>query len=237
MLALHHRVPGKEHLERFIESDNLSHDIVTLVLSYAFILVAAWNDDLLGLPANPYTAACEYVLAAALAAEIVLRLVYARDRRWYFYPLIVIDAVAVLTVFPSFVYVTFARIVRLLVSGGRMLQLIDKISRSRGNPYLILLIYPLIVPIAAALFYIFESRVGNSNVSNYFEALVTMLSYSLTVGLASNHPVTIEGKAVAGLMLLAGLMCISIVGNALTDRYTILRSEQVKPKDDIADGD
>jgi len=214
--------------EHFISSDNLTHDVATLILSYLFILFAAWNDDLLGLSPVWATFVAEYALAGCLAVEIGLRLVFARERPWYFYPLIAIDILAVLTVIPSFVYVTFARAVRLLVSGARMFQLIDKISRTRGNPYLILLIYPLIVPIAAALFYLVERNEPATQVHNFFEALLEMLSYSLTVGLASAHPVSYAGKAIAGVMLLAGLMCISIIGNALTDRYTILRSEQIK---------
>lgn len=227
---------AKARLERFVRSDNLTYDIVTLLLSYAFIFVAAWEDKLLGLPPNPFTLIGEYVLAGGLSIEIAIRVAFARERPWYFYPLIVIDAISVLTVVPALLYATFARVVRLLVSGARMLRLIDKISRRHGNPYLILLVYPLVVPIAAALFYIFESHHAGTQVHNFFQALVIMMSYSLTIGLASNHPVTSQGKVIAGMMLLTGLMCISIMGNALTDRYTIFRTEQVKPTPEDADG-
>jgi voltage-gated potassium channel len=218
-------------VRELIRSDTLTADIVTLMLSYAFILVSAWNDDLLGLPPNVFTLVGEYLLAAGLAVEIVLRLIIVEDRAWYFYPLVVIDAISVLTVIPGLVFVTFARVVRLLVSGTRMLRIIDKLSRAHGNPYIILLVYPLVVPIAAALFFLFERHAPGTQVHNYFQALVLMMNYSLTVGLASNHPVTMEGKVIAGIMLLTGFMCVSIIGNALSTRYTIVRSESVKTKE------
>jgi hypothetical protein len=215
---------SKSRVRAFLRGDTLAADAVSLVLSYAFILFAAWDDSLLGLEPNVFTYIAEYALALGLACEIAARLMLAVDRRWYFYPMIVVDAISVLTVIPSVVYVTFARVIRLVVSGGRMLHLIDRVARRNGNPYLILLIYPLVVPIAAALFFIVERDVANVQIHNYFQALVLMLSYSLTIGIASNHPVTYTGKVIAGIMLLSGLLCVSIIGNALTDRYSILRT-------------
>ncbi len=144
----------------------------------------------------------------------------------HFYPLIAVDAISVLTVIPNVVYVTFARVIRLIVSGGRMLQLIDRMSRRRGNPYMILLIYPLVVPIAAALFSRQALAPRTCRCTIIFKSLILMLSYSLTIGIASNHPVTYTGKVIAGIMLLAGLLCVAIVGNALTDRYSIVRTRQ-----------
>jgi len=224
------RFPTKNEFKQFFQNDNIYFDVVTLLLSYMFILFAAWNDDLLGLPSNGFTWLGEYVLAGGLACEIVLRVALVDKRPWHFYPLVALDAISVLTVIPSLIFVTFARVIRLIVSSGRMLQLIDKVSRSRGNPYLILLVYPFVVPIAAALFYALERHASNTQVHNYFQSLVMMMSYSLTVGLAANHPVTTTGKLIAGGMLLTGIMCVSIIGNALTDRYTIVRTEQVETK-------
>ncbi len=37
--------------------------------------------------------------------------------------------------------------------------------------------------------------------------------------LAASHPVTYIGKCLAGIMFLTGLMCVSIIGNALSERY------------------
>jgi hypothetical protein len=219
-------VLNRSRIERFLRDDALLVDVLTLVFSYAFILFAAWDDELLGLPPNIFTWFAEYALAAALACEVVFRLVYVVKRPWYFYPLIAIDIVAILTVIPGLMYVTFTRLARLLVSAGRMLQLIDQLARARGNPYLILLVYPLVVPIAAALFFVVERSASNVQVHNYFQALVLMMSYSLTVGLASHHPVTYAGKLIAGVMLLTGILCVSIVGDALTDRYSIMRTEK-----------
>lgn len=169
------------------------------------------------------TLAAEYLLATGLAAEIVMRLMLTRQRPWQFYPLVALDTVAVLTVVPSLAIVTLARVIRLCVSGVRMLHLIDKLSRERGNPYLILLVYPLVVPVVAALFFAIERNAPQSQIHDYFGALVMMMSYSLTLGLAAHHPVTYGGKAIAGAMLLVGLMCVAIIGNALTARYTRVR--------------
>lgn len=213
-------MPNELVLRRMLEGDDVLADVVTLVLSYAFIFFGAWNDHLLGLAPNYATWGLEWALALGLATEIVLRLRYARERKWYFYPLLAIDAASVLTVVPGLLFVQFARAVRIALSGGRMLQLIDVISRKRGNPYLILLVYPFVVPIFAALFFYVEHRAAHAQVHNYLQAFASMLSYSLTVGLASSHPVTYTGKVLAGLMFLTGLMCVSIIGNALSERYS-----------------
>jgi cytochrome c biogenesis factor len=214
-------------IERFVSPDNLSHDVVTLVLSYLFIIVAAWNDNLLGLTPGRMTQTAEYVLALMLACEVVLRVIFSRHRPWYFYPLIIVDAVSILTIIPSLIYATFARALRLIFSGVRMVHIIDKLSRARGNPYFVLLIYPFVVPIAAALFFLFERNQAGTHITNFFQSLIVVLSYSLTIGLVSNHPITYGAKLIAGIMLLVGLMCVSIIGNALSNRYTIVRSEEV----------
>jgi hypothetical protein len=224
--------PWSAAIRAYLREDNILVDVAVLVLSYAFILFSAWNDDLLGLAPNLATWAGEYLLAAALACEIVLRLLYAEERPWFFYPLIVIDSISVLTVIPGLIYATFSRFIRLLFTGARMLRLIDRLSRKHGNPYLILLVYPLVVPIAAALFYGLERHAPRTEVTNYFQALDLMMSYSLTVGMAGSHPVTNAGRAIAGVMLITGLMCVSIIGNALTHRYSMVRVRQRRNRTD-----
>lgn len=222
--------PRSAHIDigRFLEGEDIYADAATLLLSYAFIFFGAWNDRLIGLEPTLWTFILEWILALGLAVEVVVRLRYARERAWYFYPLIVIDSLSVATVIPGFMFVQFGRTARILVSGGRMLQLIDVISRKRGNPYLVLLIYPFVIPVVAAFFFVVERHAANAQVHNYLQAFSLVLSYSLTVGLAGNHPVTYTGKILAGLMFLAGLMCVSIIGNALSDRYGRKRSRVVR---------
>jgi hypothetical protein len=217
------RIFTTTNIRRAIEGDDIYADVVTLALAYAFILFAAWNDQLLGLAPNAATFLAQWLLAFGLACEIALRLIFVRKRPWYFYPLVVVDAISVATVIPGLTYVTFARIARLIMSGARMLHLIDAISMKRSNPYLVLLVYPFVVPIAAAFFYAIESHAANSEVHDYFHSLALMLSYSLTVGLVTDHPVTLPGKMISGVMFLAGLMCVSIVGNTLHARYSRTR--------------
>lgn len=221
-------------IRRILEGEDIYADALALILSYAFILFGTWNDGLLGMQPARWTYFVEWLLATGLAFEIGLRLCYARERAWYFYPLVLIDAISVATVIPGATFIQFARTIRILVSGGRMLQLIDGISRKRGNPYLVLLIYPFVVPIVAAFFFVVERHAANAQVHNYFQAFSLVMSYSLTVGLSANHPVTYTGKVLAGLMFLAGLMCVSIIGNTLSARYAVrhtaprMRSESAK---------
>jgi hypothetical protein len=236
-LKRHSQASTKVELRRILDGDDIYADAVTLVLSYAFIFLGALNDRLLGIEPSPLTVALEWLLATGLAIEIALRLRFTRKRPWYFYPLVLVDVAAVATIIPGLKFIQFARTLRILVSGGRMLQLIDAISRRRGNPYLVLLIYPFIVPPVSALFYFVERHANNANVHDYFHALILMLSYSLTVGFAANHPVTYSGKLLAGVMFLTGLMCVSIIGNALTSRYTEQRhSERRAHRENDLDG-
>jgi hypothetical protein len=207
-------------IRELTEGHDLYADAITLVLSYAFVLTGAWNDRLLGLAPNAATLTLEWLLALGLAAEIVLRILFVRERKWHFWPTIAVDTISVATIVPGLAYFTFARLARILVCAVRLLHLIDAISRRRGNPYLVLLVYPFVVPIAAAIFYAVESTAPQGQVHDYFTALALVLSYTLTIGLFTNHPVTPVGTAVAGIMFLTGLMCVSILGNALTARYS-----------------
>jgi hypothetical protein len=214
------RASIRSTIRRFVEGHDVYADVLTLVLSYLFVLVGAWNDNLLGLEPNVFTILLEWALALGLATEIVLRLLFVRERQWHFWPMIIVDAISVATILPGPAYMTFARSARIVVCAGRLLQLIDTLSRRHANPYLVLLVYPFVVPITAAIFYAVERGALHAQVHNYFNALVLMLSYTLTVGLITNHPVTHIGKAMAGIMFLTGLLCVSILGNALTTRYS-----------------
>lgn len=210
----------RQYIKTLNEENSFSHDILIVILSYAFILIGAWNDNLLGLCPTMITFGMEYFLAFLLLIEVVFRFIFTKNKNQNFYLFVFIDILSVLTVIPGILYMSFARLARLFVNGFKILKILDHISRKTSNPYYMLYLYPLVIPMISALLYAVEKNARNVNVHNYFDALYMAFSYSLTIGLSSHHPVTMIGNIICGGLLLIGFMIVAVIGNTLSIRYS-----------------
>jgi hypothetical protein len=114
--------------------------------------------------------------------------------------------------------VAFARIIRLIYASWRTTALIERLASQRNNAIYLVWIYPLVLPLAAAILYIIESHSQHTALRSYFDALAMTIGYSLTLG--SNRPNTYAGNVICGILFVAGLLCISVIGNSLAQRYT-----------------
>jgi hypothetical protein len=78
-------------------------------------------------------------------------------------------------------------------------------------------IYPLVVPLAAALLFAVESQSQHPAIHNHLDALGMTVGYSLTLG--SSRPSSYAGNIICGILFVGGLLCISVIGNTLSRRY------------------
>ena len=189
-----------------------------LTVSYLFIFAGAWNDGLIGLFPSALSSAVEIIMAIVLILEISSRLIFTKDRSLGFYGLLSLDVASLLTLVPALMGIAFARIVRLIYASWRTTALIERLARERNNAVYLVWIYPLVLPLAAAILFAIESQSHHAAVRSYFDALAMTIGYSLTLG--STRPNTYAGNVICGILFVAGILCISVIGNTLAQRYT-----------------
>jgi hypothetical protein len=188
-----------------------------IIVSYLFIFAGAWNDGLIGLLPSVISASVELLMAVILVLEILSRALFTERRGIGFYSLFLLDLVSLLTIVPALTGFAFARFVRLIYASWRTTALIECIADKKNNAMYLVWIYPLVLPLAAALLYAIESQSPHAAVNNYLDALGMTIGYSLTLG--TDHPHTYAGNILCGTMFVGGVLCISIIGNSLAQRY------------------
>lgn len=209
---------ARRSLYDFVNSHNLAHEVLVIVVSYLFVFAGAWNDGLVGVLPSVLSASVEIAMASILFLEILTRLLFTQRRGVGFYGLLLLDVVSLLTVVPALVGIAFARIVRLIYASWRTTALIEQIARRRNNAMYLVWIYPLVSPLAAALLYAIESQSQHPAVKNYLDALAMTVGYSLTLG--SSRPSTYAGNIICGVLFVVGILCIGVIGNTLAQRYS-----------------
>lgn len=196
---------------------DITHEVVVISISYLFIFAGAWNDGLLGFAQSPISRTAEYVMASALAVEVVMRVRHTAHKRAGFWPLVILDVASIATVFPMFAWITFARIVRMFYAAARLTRLLDDVAARRNNGMYVTAIFPFVVPILAAAVFAMERRVPGTVVHNYVDALKMCFSFSLSLG--NVRPVTDGAMAVCGSLFILGLLTIGILTNTISARY------------------
>ena len=204
-------------LAELMNERDITHEIVVIAISYLFILAGAWNDGLLGFSPSLISRAAEYVMATALAAEVVLRVRHTTHKRAGFWPLVMLDVASILTVFPMFGWITFARIFRMLYAAARLTRLLDHVAARRNNGMFVTAIFPFVVPILAAAVFAMERRAPGTAIHNYLDALKMCFSFSLSLG--NVRPVSDAAMAVCGSLFIVGLLTIGILTNTISARY------------------
>ncbi len=190
-----------------------------VAVSYVFVFAGAWNDRLIGLTPSAWSQALEWFMALVLALEIVSRILYSARKDAEFFVLLGLDIVSILTVIPALTGFAFARLARLGYASWRIVRLVDALARKRRQPMYLVWIYPLIVPLAAALLYAVERGLPHPAVRNYLDALGMCLGFALTLG--SRRPAGYAGNIICGILFVGGILCIGIIANGLSRRYEL----------------
>ena len=196
---------------------DVEHELVVIAISYLFIAAGAWNDGLLGFAPSLPSRVAEYFMAAALATEVIIRVRHTSHRRRGFWPLVALDAVSVLTVFPLFEWVTFLRLGRMFYAAARLTRLLDRMAAERNNGMFVTAIFPFVIPLLAAAVFVIERYAPGTTVHNYIDALKMCFSFSLSLG--SVRPVTTAAMAVCATLLVMGILTIGVLTNTISARY------------------
>ncbi len=204
-------------LRAFVNSDGIDHEGTVIVVSYLFVLAGAWNDGLLGLSTSVWSHVAELAMAAILAVEIASRIALTVDRTTGYYGILMLDVVSLLTVFPFFVFIGFARLARMFYASWRLLRALDRMASGTKNPLYLTAFFPFAVPLMAAIVYALERPMAGSHIHNYFQALLVCFAFALSLG--NVRPASPVAMAICGILFLGGLVCIGIVTNWLSNRY------------------
>jgi hypothetical protein len=206
-------------VRRFVNSETLDHELTVVIASYVFVFAGAWNDGLLGLPPSEWSDALQWVMATVLVLEILSRILFTRpqNRKRGFYPFLALDIVSVMTVVPALTGFALARLGRLAYASWRMVQLFDKEACKKRQPMYLIGIYPLVLPLSAALLFAVERNSAHPAVKTYLDAFGMTVGFALTLG--SDRPHTYAGNIICGILFLGGIICLGIISNSLTGRY------------------
>ncbi len=218
------RVAFIGRLRTFVNSQSIGHELIVVIVSYLFVFAGAWNDGLVGLIPSVFSAAIELIMAAVLLLEIISRLLFTTRRGPGFYLLTGLDLVSLLTIVPALTGFALARLIRLIYASWRTAVLIERLADTRNNALYLVWMYPLVAPLAAALLYAIESQSQHPAIRNYPDALGMTVGYALTLG--SVRPSTYAGNIICGILFVAGILCIGIIGNTLSNRYDPQRADR-----------
>ncbi len=202
----------------FVNHQMVAHEILVIAISYLFVAAGLWNDRVLGLAPTPYSRLAELLLAAALALEIISRLEFTYERPAGFWILIAADVTSILTIFPAIKFVALLRLFRTLYASARLVGLLDCLACKYKNPLYLIGIYPLVVPAVSAVVYAVERNVNGSPIKTYFDALSVCFTFALTLG--NVRPESPISMGLCGILFLAGIVCIGILTNAISARYS-----------------
>jgi hypothetical protein len=209
--------PGVEWLRRFVHDQGSAHEIFVIAVSYVFVFFGAWNDSLVGFKPNLWSHLAETTMAGVLLLEMVSRVALTSHRTVTFHLLLLLDGISVLTVVPGLKWLTFARAGRLLYAGARLMRLLDRLAcRTKNATYLVGL-YPIIIPLVAAVVYALEKNAPGSQIHTYLDAVAVCFQFALSLG--NVRPANPWAMALCGAVFLMGIICIGIATNAISSRY------------------
>ena len=204
-------------LHTFINQEGWQHEALVVVVSYLFIFVGSWNDDLLGLQPSLWSHIAEITMATVLSLEITCRLIFTTNKNTGFWSFIAFDCISVLTILPSLQWIALARLIRSLYASGRLFILLDHLACRTRNAMCLVGLYPVAVPLLASVLYAVERHTVGSPVQNYLQALTICFEFALSLGQV--RPLSLIGMSICGFLFLLGIVCIGILTNALSTRY------------------
>ncbi len=148
-------------------------------------------------------------------------------------PAAIIDLLAIL---PSYrplrvlrVFLLF-RVIKLLRYTKSLQSFMTVLYAKKFELFTLLIFLAFIVFISGVLIYVFEGSGQNENITDFFHALYWALVTISTVGYGDISPVTVEGRAVSMIVIIAGIgilsFATSIIVSAFTERLDELKSER-----------
>lgn len=164
------------------------------------------------------------VIWFAFIVDFVVRLRYHRDKR-QFLKSNVIEILAIIV--PGF---RFLRVLRILMAIGILTRVVQSLQ-GRVNVY-IAIVLPLIT-FAGALG-VFEAERGqaHASITNFPDALWWACVTIFTVGYGDLYPVSLEGRAIAVILMMSGIAMMSVVTANLATYFLTSQQRGARPSGD-----
>ncbi|MBV8425165.1 MAG: ion transporter [Candidatus Eremiobacteraeota bacterium] len=202
-------------------------DIGMAALACAYIVIGEYNDGMFGNAPTTLSYAAEIAITVIFVVEYAVRF-YAAQDRGRFVRTHVIDLLALISTLRLLRGLQFLRLLRILRlarlavfirTSARLARVLHHASNTFTDP---ILAYG-VIGITAMVFFgalaLLEFERGfNPNIRDFNDAFWSAFSIILTVGFSSAKPVTPEGRVVSGVLVVAGLTCISFFTTSLTVR-------------------
>lgn len=140
-----------------------------------------------------------------------LGLLYLAPRRWEMVRTHVLDLVLIVVPFlrPLRV-VRVGRLLRPLVAAGRTVRAFQRVSARRGFHVVAAAITAIVVA-GGVLVWSFERHAAGSGIQSLGDAMWWAVVTATTVGYGDYTPITIEGRAIAFVMMLVGIGLLSVI--------------------------
>jgi voltage-gated potassium channel len=163
----------------------------------------------------------------------VLKMIFAKKLTYMSSPLAIIDLLAILASFQTFVFLRILLIFRLfkLFRYSNSIKLFADVLKSRRFELLTLLIFVgFLVFIASIALYLFEHKAPHTQIKNLFDTFYWAVVTISTVGYGDISPHTIGGRLVAMALILSGLGVLSffasIIVASFAEQMHILRENR-----------
>jgi voltage-gated potassium channel len=203
-------------------------DIVMAILACAYIVIGEFNDGLFGYRATPASVAIELAITGVFVIEYASRL-YAAENRPRFVRTHILELLSLISTLRLLRGLQFLRILRFLRIArlatlshafARVMRAMHAFDRTVSEPLFAYGIIGIVGLIFFGALGLYEFEKGpNPQIHTFGDAFWLAVSIVLTVGVTSAKPVTDEGRAISGLLIVGGLTCVSFFSSAMVVRF------------------
>jgi voltage-gated potassium channel len=217
------RLRLRAQLERY----EIALDVTMALLACAYVVIGEVNDGLFGFRATALTIGLEIAITAIFLIEYGSRLYAAEDRVRFVrtHILELLSLISTLRLLRTFQVFRLLRLLRLARLGAlsfaiaRLVRAVRKFDSAVSEPLFAYGILGLVALIFFGSLALFEFEKGiNPQIHTFADAFWLAVSIVLTVGVTSTKPISDEGRAVAGVLIVGGLTCISFFSSAMAVR-------------------
>ncbi len=229
----------RERVRAFIDRHQLAWDVTMAGLALLFIAVGFFQDHPSGVLTEATLAAAEIMITLIFLVEFALRFAVAPSRRAY----LLAHWVDLLALLPAIRWLRVLRLGRLLyvvrlarlLRLGVLIRLLVELNRIvdgirtvavRNGVHIFLTLAVGLAVVGGTLVWELEHTV-NPAFSRYEDAIWWAFATMTTVGYG-NGPMTLAGRVVAGVVMIAGIACFGVITATVTAFFLSPRAERAE---------
>ncbi len=236
----------KRILYSILENYSSSYFLLYQAFSMSMVtlsVILALYDETVGLHKDVHKIIVnfEYFVSLLIAFEYIGRLYLSEKKlKYIFHPLSLLDLIAIIPYYQPFRFVRITviifRLLRVTVRYRRVIYAIFWVIKNVSLEFLFafMILFVFIISSTFILFSI-EKEAENPHINTVFDAFYMAIITALTVGYGDKVPVTVEGKVIAIIVGMGGLLLYSLLTATLSAglmSYTnLLRTGQMSQRD------